>query len=269
MSGVEQLREAHAQIKERATRLVGGLEDIPRRAALLHGTYLDSGGNHTFPQIAAHGALWAFGFFEVGGRLGRLIATRYFYNPRERAYRLGLLEQFAGGFRLVNRSVCIDTWTNYHFVRDCGREPGADQVVPAPLLAAINRVHAARRAGAELSEVEKRDVFCQSFYWEQELTVAPGVKAAIDQFQCRVMKFLCLHPVVRFAYFPSGRYLLFRNFANTSERIHKGLQAYDFARRLGWRGVVDAMRSYRLMPADFFRNPAGHTRRLVEEGAPG
>src|SRR5262245_25140475 len=109
------LQGAYGRIKAEMTELAGGLEEIPRRAARLHGLYQDSGGNHAFPLIAAHGALWAFGFFEVGGSLGRFIARRYFYSARERAYRLGILADFAEGFRRVNRQVCIDTLTNYHF----------------------------------------------------------------------------------------------------------------------------------------------------------
>ena len=63
-------------------------------------------------QIATHGALWAYRYFEVGGWLGRVIANRYFYNAQEKQFRLGLLQSFAEGFRKVNRSVCIDTYTN-------------------------------------------------------------------------------------------------------------------------------------------------------------
>ena len=77
--GAADLREIYGRIRAEMTGLAGGLEEIPRRAALLYGLYLDSGGNHAFPLIAAHGALWAFGFFEVGGSLGRFIARRYFF----------------------------------------------------------------------------------------------------------------------------------------------------------------------------------------------
>ncbi len=261
------LRSTYERTKAEMTERAGGLEDIPRRAALLHGLYLDSGGNHTFPQIAAHGALWALGFFEVGGSLGRFIARRYFYNARERAYRLGILRDFAEDFRRVNRQVCIDTLTNYHFTRQFGHEPDAVKVVPGELLRALNLVHGARAAGEPLSEEDRRQVFRTSFYWEQELTVAPGVQAAVEKFQCRVMRFLCLHPVVRFAYFPGWRYLFFRNFADTHERIAKGMQAYDHARRGGWPHVVATMKSYGVMPAAFFRDPAGYVRTLSPAGS--
>ncbi len=250
------LRARYDAIKADATRLAGELLDIPRRAVILSNLYRDSGGNHAFSLIAAHGALWATGYFEVGGSIGRLIAHRYFYNPTERAYRLGLLQEFAEGFRRVNRLVCIDTYTNYTFARDYGHLPAAAEVLPAGLLDALNRVHAARKAGRSLGPAEKRQCFEQSFLCEQEITVAPGVATAVAGFECRVMKFLCLRPLVRFAYFPRWRYLFFHNFADKAERIDKGLRAYDHAARAGWEHVHRTLRAYGRLPPRFFEASA-------------
>jgi hypothetical protein len=209
--------------------------------------YRDSKRNHAFSLIAAHGALWASNYFEVGGSLGRLIGKRYFYNPTERAFRLGLLREFAEKFRAVNRQVCIDSYTNYHFTRRYGHLPGAETLVPAPLLDALNRVHWARERDRELTEAERKQVFEQSFLCEQEVTVAPGVQAAVDGFDCKIMRFLCLRPVVRFAYFPGWRYLWFRDFSNKQERITKGLHAFDLAVRMGWPHVDRSLRDYGMM----------------------
>ncbi|MEE3371504.1 MAG: hypothetical protein VX346_19385 [Planctomycetota bacterium] len=55
------------------------------------------------------------GYFEAGGSLGRLVARRYFYSAEERGYRLGILREFSESFRRVNRLICVDTYTNYHF----------------------------------------------------------------------------------------------------------------------------------------------------------
>ncbi|HKB34897.1 MAG TPA: hypothetical protein VKD72_00490, partial [Gemmataceae bacterium] len=120
---------------------------------------------------------------------------------------------------------------------------------------ALNCVHAARRAGRELSAAEKKQVFEQSFLCEQEVTVAPGVEAAVGGFDCPILKFLCLRPLVRFAFFPNWQYLFFRNFADKQERIEKGLLAYDYAERGGWSHVHDALRRYGRMPAPFFESP--------------
>jgi len=249
------LQSVHDELKAEAGLLSGGLLDIPRRALILHNIYLDSGRNHTFSLIAAHGALWAQGYFEAGGALGRLIARRYFYDRDEKAYRLGLLRQFAEDFRVVNRQVCIDTYANYHFTRRHGRELGADAVVPPALLDALNRVHAARERGRVLDATEARATFERSFRSEQEVTVAPGVEAAIAGFECRVMRFLCLRPLVRFAYFPPFRYLWFRDFADQAERIDRGLLAYDLAARSGWDRVERSLRDYGVMPAALLEKP--------------
>lgn len=259
------LAHEYAQLKAEATRMAGELTDIPRRAVLLHDLYCDSGENHVFPLIAAHGALWAWSFFEVGGRLGRWIAWRYFYNSTERAYRLGLLEHFAEGFREVNRCVCIDTYANYHFTKRFGREPGADQVIRPELVHALNQVHRAREAGNALTADVKRLVFETSFEWEQELTVAPGVKKAVESFDCRIMRALCTKPFVRFSYFPRFTYFWFRNFADKAERIARGQQAYRLGEQAGWANVREAMRVYRILPDEFFAEPKEYSARFRQQ----
>lgn len=252
------LQAEYDAIKSHAAELAGGLQDIPRRATILHHLYNDSGGNHVFSLIAAHGALWAFRYFETGGSLGRLMSYRYFYNSKERAFRLGLLNSFAEQFREVNRQVCVDTWTNYHFTKRFGAEPGAEKVVPEPLLSALNQVHDASQQGEELSAEAKREVFSASFQCEQEITVAPGVKQAVAGFDCPILKILILRPLVRFSYFPRTRFFFFKDFSNTDERIEKGVQAFQFAAGAGWNRVVQSMQQYRVLPSDYFENPDAH-----------
>jgi hypothetical protein len=70
------LHAAYAAFKTQGETLAGDMLDIRRRAMILHHMYLESGENHAFSLIAAHGALWAYRYFEVGGRLGRFIAYR-------------------------------------------------------------------------------------------------------------------------------------------------------------------------------------------------
>jgi hypothetical protein len=257
------LKSIYAGLKAEGERLAGDLLDIRRRAAILHNLYLESGENHTFSLIAAHGALWAYRYFEVGGRLGRTIAYRYFYDQAERAFRLGLLNSFAEGFRRVNRQVCIDTYTNFHFTRQHGERPGAEELVHPELLDALNRVHAARRADRSLSEDEKQQVFQMSFKWEQEITVAPGVAQAVAGFDCPILRGLCLKPVVRFAFFPAWRFMFFRDFSSKQERIAKGLVAYNVARRQGWPHVAASLAKYRLLPQEFFTSPREHYASLA------
>ena len=74
------LQDAYMRIRAEATLLAGELTDIPKRVVELYSIYHDSYGNHTFPQVALHGALWAYGFFETTGTLGHAISYRYWYN---------------------------------------------------------------------------------------------------------------------------------------------------------------------------------------------
>ncbi len=255
----------YAALKAQAEVLAGSLNDVQRRVSILTHIYLDSRRNHAFSAIAAHGALWAMAYFEGGGSLGRLIARRYFYNSRERAYRLGILREFAESFRAVNRQVCVNTFTNYQFVRRFGGATGAEKIVPSNLLAALNQVHEARAAGVELDAQQKRDIFQHSFRCEQEITVAPGVARAVAEFNCRIMRNLCLRPMVRFSYFPKCRYLFFRDFSSTEERITKGLRAYDLAVQAGWDRVYESMLYYGQMPNEFFADPNRHYHGIRQE----
>lgn len=261
----DELRAEYQTIKAQSEVLAGSLLDIPRRVSILTSIYLDSGRNHAFSQIAAHGALWALSYFEAGGSLGRLVARRYFYSAKEKAYRLGILREFADSFRDVNRSVCIDTYTNYQFTKQHGKNPHASDIVDPGLLDALNRVHHARQKQISLTEIEKREVFEKSFHCEQEVTVAPGVVKAVASFDCRIMRALCLHPIVRFSYFPRLKYVVFRDFSNTDERIAKGMHAYEIAVRKGWDHVYAAMEYYGQMPRGFMEAPLKHFRGIKSE----
>jgi len=263
---------AYESLRAEATRLAGHPGDIAQRVAVLHGIFTASGGNHTFPQVALHGALWASTFFETTGKLGKAIQYRYIYSPRERAYRMALLNRFAEGFKAVNRSVFIDTYTNYEFSRRHGRAPGAETLIHPALLEALNTMHAATAAGRRLPAAQRRQLFVRSLRWEQEITVAPGVKAEIARFDCPILAALCLKPFVRFAYFPAWRYLFFKDFSNPTERIAKAVLSYDLAERCGWQRVQDTMRAYDILPAAFFRDPRTYVdtlkTRLLADATP-
>jgi hypothetical protein len=194
--------------------------------------------------------------------LGRLIRHRYFYSAEQQAYRMGLLDGFAEGFKAVNRAVFVDTYTNYHFTERYGREPGAEQLLHPDLLAALNRMHSATKRGEVLPSAERRHLFLQALLYEQEVTVAPGVRAEIARFDCPALRRLCLSPVVRFAYFPSGRFLLFRNFGATEERIRRALRSYDLAEHAGWPHTVRTMQAYDTLPPAFFGDPTRYAARL-------
>lgn len=259
---------AYGEIRAEAVRLAGGPGDMPPRVALLHAIFVDSGQNHVFPEVALHGALWAFGFYERRGTVSRMISWRYAYDREERARRAYMLFEFAQGFKEANRSVFIDTYTNYWFTKRHGEESGAAEILPAPLLDALNRVHRAARAGTRLPHAERRDVFERALQFEQEQTVGPKVREEVAKFDCPVLTAIVLRPIVRFAYFPRREFLLFRNFGDTDERIEKALRSYDLAEEAGWDAVGSAIRFQGVLPERFFADPLGYADGLRASSAP-
>src|SRR5947209_4004352 len=158
-----------------------------------------------------------------------MINQRYFYDREERARRAYMLFEFSHGFKEANRSVFIDTYTNYFFTKAHGDAPGADEVIPAPLLEALGRVHHASRRGTVISRGERAQVFETALLFEQERTVGPKVRSEVAKFDCPILTAIVLKPIVRFSYFPRLTFLRFHDFGDTDERIDKAIRSYELA----------------------------------------
>jgi hypothetical protein len=265
MASVESLRRYYVQLRAHGERLAGGLADLGRRAAVYHHLFEQSGGNHVFPLIAAHGALWAGGWFRLGLRLGSCLSLPYVWSDLRRE-RLKSLAAFADAFRDVNRHVCIETFASFHFTARFGRESRAAEVVEPSLLEALNRVHRAALADRVLPDSEKRAVYEAFFRHEQVQIVGPRIEAAMAAFDWPLMRSLALRPWIRFAYFPPLRGLVFRDFSRREERMANGLAAFDLAAAAGWSRVVETLSRYGVLPVAFFRNPTEHFADLAATG---
>ena len=257
------LAGAYAEIRADAQRLAGGPGDMPQRVAFLHAIFADSYGNHAFPEVALHGALWAYGFYERRGTISRMIAYRYFYDADERARRSYMLFEFAQGFKEANRSVFVDTYANYVFSKRHGEAPGAGEILAPPLLEALNGVHRAARERRLLPRAERARVFERALLFEQELTVGPKVREEVAKFDCPVLSAIVLRPIVRFSYFPRTTYLAFRNFGDTDERIEKAVRSYELAEHRGWPRVGDTIRRAGVLPQRFFADPHAYAGELA------
>ena len=256
------LRAAHEELKAQARLLAGGPGDMPQRVALLHSIFEDSGRNHAFPEVALHGALWAYGFYERRGAVSWMISYRYFYDREERARRSYMLFVFSQGFKEANRSVFMDTYANYFFTKRHGEAPGAEEVIAPELLDALNRVHHASRAGRQLPRKERGEVFTTSLLFEQETTVGPKVKEEVSKFDCPILTNIVLRPLVHFNYFPRLTSMLFRNFSNTDERIEKAVRSYELAEETGWPHVANCIRYHGVLPETFFADPLAYADEL-------
>jgi hypothetical protein len=258
MLSLAHLRREYDRLHHEGEQLAGGLTDLAQRATVYHHLFEHSGRNHAFPLIAAHGALWARGYFRFGMKLGCCLSWQKAFSPEVRRLRLEQLAAFADAFRDVNRRVCVDTYTSYHFTACFGEHGDAAQLVPPALFEALNCVHAARRSGRELPDREKRRIFEAFFLNEQATVVGPSIAHAVADFDWPLMKFLALKPVIRFAYFPARRPFWFRDFAHQEERIEKGLRAFDLAAQAGWDVVETSLRDYAVLPVEFFAGSAKH-----------
>ena len=262
MNDMQELTARWDNLHQEGTRLAGGLTDLAQRGAVYHHLYEHSGKNHIFPLIAAHGALWARGYFSFGMKLGGCCAWQYAWSSVRRKERMEALEDFANAFRDINRWVCIETYASYHFTAE---HPAAGEFVPLTLLQALNQCHQTKREGVELATEQKREVFQAFFLHEQETVVGPRIAAACQAFDWPLMRFLALQPVIRFAYFPGWKTLWFRDFSQSEERVANGLRAFDWAAEVGWDGVADALRWYSILPERFFRNSVEHFDALREQ----
>lgn len=265
MQSFAQLKRIYDSFHAEAIHLAGTTQQLSQRAATYHHVYEDSGRNHAFPLIAAHGALWARGYFAFGMKLGELLSYQYCLTPSHRKQKLDALEAFAEAFREVNRRVCVQIYTTYHFTKVHGDHPDAKRLVAPHLLAALRRVHAANRSGEQLTDQAKRDIFETHFLDEQEQVVGPRIDNAVDQFDWPLMKSLALMPAVRFAYFPIGFWLQFWKFDRKEERIARGLKAFDIAADMGWKHTEAALDRYAILPEEFFIDSIGHFSHMKSE----
>ena len=248
-----------SRIRAEAVRLAEGAGDIPARVALLHSIFVDSGGNHAFPEVALHGALWAYGFYERRGAVSRAIAYRYFYDREERARRAYMLFEFSQGFKQANRSVFVDTYTNYFFTKRFGEEPGADEVIAA---------RAAGRAAASAPRVRSGGSACPAPSAPRSSARRccssrrrPWGRRSARRWTsstCPVLTAIVLRPVVRFNYFPRTAFMRFSNFGDTDERIEKAVRSYELAEDSGWDRVGEAIRYHGVLPGRFFDDPLAY-----------
>jgi len=139
-------------------------------------------------------------------------------------------------------------------------EPGVPEEVATGL--AEIRAQAQGLAGEPGDMPQRVAVLHSIFLDEQETTVGPNVREEVGAFDCPVLTRLVLKPIVRFAYFPRGRYLRFRDFGNTEERIEKAVRSYQLAERVGWDAVAANIRRYEALPEQFYADPAGYVAGL-------
>jgi len=256
-------REAYEGLRKRGFALAGGLRDLSQRACVYHHMYEDSGSGNVFPLIAAHGALWAAGYFKKGMLGGRLLSVQYLPTPWRIKPQLDSLVEFADKFRDINRRVCAESYALYYYTRYHEENDLIRSIIGDDFARVLYECHRARDRGSPFSQESREELFRRFFRWEQENIVAPSVTEAYASFNWRAVKYLALRPRIEFSYFGKGYDLSFDDFSSQEERVEKGLMAYRRAEQVGLAKVERALRHYRIMPAAFFHNPRAHYQTIL------
>lgn len=245
-------KEAYEVLREKGFALAGGLSDLSQRASVYHHMYEDSGHRNVFPLIAAHGALWASGYFRKGMLGGKILSAQYFLVPWRIRENLASLAEFADKFRDINRRVCAESYAIYYYTKTHPEDEFIRSMIGGEFSEIICECHRANELGNPFSGSSRKELFYQFFRWEQENIVAPSVMAAYETFHWPSVKYLALRPTVEFSYFGKGFTLPFDDFSSKEERMNKGLMAYLRAEEVGLAHVEDSLRRYRIMPTEFF-----------------
>ncbi len=246
--GAQDLQADFARIRVQATALAGGTDDLERRANLYRQIYRHSAGLHGFPLLAAHGSLWARGYFRMARQAASVLSLAHAFAQHERQRLMAEVDTLIEALRDINRRVFLEIYATYQFTSVWGETAGAETIIDPVLLDGMNRCHAARRQARSISSQERRALFEAFIRWEQTHVVAAPVEAAVAAFQWPMVKALAMRPRVSFTYIPIWQQLQFVNFASKDERISRGLDAFDIAERVGWDQAELALDCYRREP---------------------
>ena len=231
----------YSRIQKQATLLSGRPQDIAQRVQHLKQMYIDSKGKYAFPLVAAHGAQFAKNIFGLTQTASGVFSFVSILSDSDELHKINKLNEmtveFSNQLENVNRFVFIDTYTNYYFSKTYGRISGAEKMIPADLLGALNRMHQA----VDYTEKQKRELFHIALLYEQRTRVSPMVIQVCNSFSEKWLLPLILKPRVRFAYFPKTVYFQFSDFSSESERIYYAVKSYDLAVQAGWKRVFEAL----------------------------
>ena len=245
---------AFDQLRHEAAGLAGGPASFAQRASVHHHLYERSFGNHVFPLLAAHWALWARGRSAGRFRIAGPPATARGGDATGTA-------EFGDAIREIDRQVCIAGFTLYQLTARAPLRPVAQRLLPSALLAALDHCQEARLTRQVMTDADRRILFVECVRWIDDEVVEPGLRSARE---CggSALKGSALRPTVRLSFLPITAPLRFDDLADREERIDKALAAFDRGARMGWDKVERRLRRYRALPDAFFRNPGQHFFRL-------
>jgi hypothetical protein len=232
---------AYEQLRTEGYALAGELHDLQQRVSLYHRLYLESGKRHVFALIAAHGSLWAKGYFKLGQRGARIASLPSLCIPGKRARQLEAAAVFADCFRSINRQVCAESYAIFSYTRLYGGNDLIRAVIGRRFTTLLTECHASSKAGTEFPRYKREQLFHAFLAWEQDHIVVPKVAQAFADFDWPLIAWLARRPVIQFAYFGKHKRLRFRDFASQEERLSAGMHACRIAEDMGLQRVEDAL----------------------------
>lgn len=232
---------AYEMLRSEGYALAGGVGDLQQRIRLYHRIYLESGKRHVFALIAAHGSLWATGYFKLGNLGARIASLPSLCIRGRRKQKLDAVAVFADRFRSINRQVCAESYAIFHYTRQYGANDVILPVIGAAFTALLVECHASCTAGTEYPRHKREQLFDAFLAWEQDHIVAPNVAEAFADFDWPLIAWLARRPVIQFAYFGKHRRLRFRDFSCQDERMSAGMQACRIAEDVGLDFVEAAL----------------------------
>ncbi|ATQ73730.1 hypothetical protein CR152_03795 [Massilia violaceinigra] len=232
---------AYEKFRTEGYALAGHANDLQRRVRLYQRVYQDSGKRLMFALIAAHGTLWASGYFKLGMLGARIASLPWLCMPGMRAQKLAAVAAFVDRFRSINRQVCAESYAIFYYTRQHGGSAFIRSVIGERFTDLLVDCHASCEAGTEYPRNKREQLFHALIEWEQDHIVVPGVEEAFASFDWPLIAWLARRPVIRFAYFGKHDRLRFNDFARKEERLAAGVQACRLAEELGLQAVEDAL----------------------------
>ncbi|HEX8614115.1 MAG TPA: hypothetical protein VF800_22795 [Telluria sp.] len=232
---------AYEHLRTEGYALAGQVHDLQQRVRLYQRVYQDSGKRFTFALIAAHGTLWASGYFKLGALGARIASLPWLCIPGMRARKLEALDAFIDGFRSINRQVCAESYAIFYYTKQHGGSAFIRSRIGERFTDLMVECHASCAAGTEYPRQKREALFHALIDWEQDHIVVGGVEKAFAGFDWPVIAWLARRPVIRFAYFGKHDRLRFNDFSLKEERLSSGLHACQLAEDLGLQAVEDAL----------------------------
>lgn len=240
--------EAYANLREIGYVVAGAPGDLVGRACVYREMYVESGHRNVFPLIAAHGSLWAVGFFRKGMLGAQILSLPWLLVRGARAEKLRCVAAFADRFRQINRSICAEAYAIYHYTKYYGGDSFIRAEIGDAFTDLLCACHTSVKANTHFPQAMRERLFNAFLHWEQERIVAPALVSAFAELDWDVITYLAMRLKVDMAYLGRQFHLRFQNFASKKERLEQGMKAYRRAEAVGLPRVMESLGDYDLMP---------------------